>query len=52
MSLSLTNICDGIQENLQLYADALVFWEGQEETMQEFRMGEDGIHFGAGKGKF
>ena len=51
MSLSLTNICDGIQEKLQLYADALVFWEGQEETVQECRMGEDGIHFGAGKGK-
>ena len=28
---------------MQLYADALVFLEGREETVQECRIGEDGI---------
>ncbi len=36
---------------LQMYADVLGFAGGKEETVQECRMGEDGIHFGAGKGK-
>lgn len=34
-----------------MYADVLGFAGGKEETVQECRMGEDGIHFGAGKGK-
>ena len=38
-------------KKLQLYADMLGFAGGKEETVQECRMGEDGIHFGAGKGK-
>ena len=33
------------------YTDVLGFAGGKEETVQECRMGEDGIHFGAGKGK-
>ena len=38
-------------KKMQLYADMLGFAGGKEETVQECRMGEDGIHFGAGKGK-
>ena len=38
-------------KKLQMYADVLGFAGGKEETVQECRMGEDGIHFGAGKGK-
>ena len=36
---------------MQMYADVLGFVGGKEETVQECRMGEDGIYFGAGKGK-
>ena len=39
-------------KKMQLYADVLGFAGGQEEAVQECRMGEDGIYFGAGKGKF
>ena len=38
-------------KKMQLYADVLGFAGGKEETVQECRMGEDGIHFSAGKGK-
>ena len=38
-------------KKLRLHADMLGFARGKEETVQECRMGEDGIHFGAGKGK-
>ena len=38
-------------KKMQLYAEELGFLGGQEEAVQECRMGEDGIHFGAGKGK-
>ena len=38
-------------KKMQLYADMLGFAGGKEETVQECRMGEDGIHFGAGRGK-
>ena len=38
-------------KKLQMYADVLGFAGGKEETVQECRMGEDGIHFGAGRGK-
>ena len=38
-------------KKLQMYADVLGFAGGKEETVQECRMGEDGIHFSAGKGK-
>ena len=38
-------------KKLQMYADMLGFAGGKEETVQECRMGEDGIHFGAGRGK-
>ena len=38
-------------KKLRLHADMLGFAGGKEETVQECRMGEDGIHFGAGKGK-
>ena len=38
-------------KKLQMYADVLGFAGGKEETVQECRMREDGIHFGAGKGK-
>ena len=51
MSLSLTNTCDGVREKMQLYADALVFLEGREETVQECRIGENSIYFSEGKGK-
>ncbi len=36
---------------MQLYADALVFLEGREETVQECRIGENSIYFSEGKGK-
>ena len=36
---------------LRLHADMLGFAGGKEETVQECRMREDGIHFGAGRGK-
>ena len=38
-------------KKLRLHADMLGFAGGKEETVQECRMGEDGIHFSAGKGK-
>ena len=38
-------------KKMQMYADVLGFAGGQEEAVQECRMGEDGICFGAGKGK-
>ena len=38
-------------KKMQLYAEELGFLGGQEEAVQECRMGEDGICFGAGKGK-
>ena len=38
-------------KKLRLHADMLGFARGKEETVQECRMGEDGIHFGAGRGK-
>ena len=38
-------------KKMQLYTEELGFLGGQEEAVQECRMGEDGIHFGAGKGK-
>ncbi len=38
-------------KKMQLYADVLGVAGGKEETVQECRMGEDGIHFSAGKGK-
>ena len=38
-------------KKLQMYADVLGFAGGKEETVQECQMREDGIHFGAGKGK-
>ena len=38
-------------KKLRLHADMLGFAGGKEETVQECRMREDGIHFGAGKGK-
>ena len=38
-------------KKLQMYADVLGFAGGKEETVQECRMREDGIHFGAGRGK-
>ena len=38
-------------KEMWLYADMLGFAGGKEETVQECRMGEDGIHFSAGKGK-
>lgn len=38
-------------KKLRLHADMLGFAGGKEETVQECRMGEDGIHFGAGTGK-
>ena len=38
-------------KEMWLYADMLGFVGGKEETVQECRMGEDGIHFGAGRGK-
>ena len=38
-------------KKLRLHADMLGFAGGKEETVQECRMGEDGIHFGAGRGK-
>ena len=38
-------------KKMQLYANVLGFAGGQEEAVQECRMGEDGICFGAGKGK-
>ena len=38
-------------KKMQLYADMLGFAGGKEETVQECRMGEDGIHFCAGRGK-
>ena len=37
-------------KKMQMYADVLGFAGGQEEAVQECRMGEDGICFGAGKG--
>lgn len=36
---------------MRLYADVLGFAGGKEEALQECRMGEDGICFGAGKEK-
>ena len=38
-------------KKLRLHADMLGFAGGKEETVQECRMREDGIHFGAGRGK-
>ena len=38
-------------KKMQMYADVLGFAGGQEEAVQECRMGEDGICFGARKGK-
>ena len=38
-------------KKLRLHADMLGFAGGKEETVQECRMREDGIHFSEGKGK-
>ena len=38
-------------KKLRLHADMLGFAGGKEETVQECRMREGGIHFGAGRGK-
>lgn len=51
MSLSLTNTCVRVREKDAAVCGCTCFLEGWEETVQECRIGEEGICVGAGRGK-